>query len=167
MLYKVPGDSMAETIIRRRKYGLFIYVILRHLLTNRFIIYSVLFLKLGSATMFLASLEMGLKFSMMSIFAVIALIVGVVMHELVHFVVLDTDVYVRTSSYLIKLNVMSNIDIERSCLAAIAGPLVPALVGFISLYYYPDYFLALLPLLLQSVGVLFDLVGVLGLDVGG
>ncbi|MEM1683487.1 MAG: hypothetical protein QXZ16_02890 [Ignisphaera sp.] len=53
--------------------------------------------------------------------------------------------------------------LERLYLATVSGPLVPFMIGLIVLKYYPEYFLALIPLLLQSINIVFDLSGILGL----
>ncbi|MEM0282668.1 MAG: hypothetical protein QXF00_06195 [Desulfurococcaceae archaeon] len=154
---------MVKAVVKKRNYSLFIRLILRHLLVSKLTILLALTCVIGSAMMTWASLSLGLSL-ILSLVAMIALfIAGTLLHELVHFIVLDTDVSILINDHLIRLEILNHIPPHRLYLATVAGPLTPTVIGLIVLKHYPEYFLALTPLLLQSISIIPDLGGILGL----
>ncbi|MEM4506742.1 MAG: hypothetical protein QXM82_05130 [Ignisphaera sp.] len=154
---------MAKAVVKKRKYSLFISLILKHLLVSKPTILLASTCTIGSIMMTWASLDLGLSFILSSIAIIALFIAGTLLHELVHFAILDIDVSVMLSNHMIQLEPLDYVPLERLYLATVSGPLVPSMIGLIVLKYYPEYFLALIPLLLQSINIVFDLSGILGL----
>lgn len=144
-------------VVERRSYGLFACLVLKHLLVSKPTALLALICAVASAAMMLVSLEMGLRFLQSSPLILALFIVGSLLHELVHFAILDANVTIEADDYSIKLGVLEPVSSKRLYLAAIAGPLTPSLIGFIALNLYPEHLLILAPLLLQSINLVFDL----------
>lgn len=92
-------------------------------------------------------------------FAVLLLLLsGFLLHELTHFVILDTDVLVSTDAGFVTLETEAGG--FRVLASAVCGPLVPFVVG-LALWHYADWMLAL-PLLAHIMSLPFDILGAFG-----
>ncbi|MEM5823024.1 MAG: hypothetical protein QXH34_08185, partial [Ignisphaera sp.] len=85
---------MAKAVVKKRKYSLFVSLILKHLLVSKPTILLALTCTIGSIMMTWASLDLGLSFILSSIAIIALFIAGTLLHELVHFAILDIDVSV-------------------------------------------------------------------------
>lgn len=84
--------------------------------------------------------------------------VSVLLHEFIHFVILDVDMSVTGEAGFIRLEV--EVSEYKALASALAGPLAPFSIG-LALWHYVDWGLAL-PFLLHILALPLDVLGALG-----
>lgn len=170
-----------QKLITRRNYTPFIHELLISLQKNNLIRVTMLILVMSLVISILltafvaplcASCRVSYPFSsypLLIIHLIVAFPMAFMLHEFMHYAILDTDVKITFALSLVKIEPLNTVSSARMIGSALAGPLTPSLIGLIiycidsiqHLNLFGIYF----PFLLHILILPFDILGVFGLEI--
>lgn len=160
-----------QRLITRRKYALFLYELLVSLTKNNLIRITMLILTI-SGILTALTVHLCPSCTMIYLFLIIHLAiafpVAFTLHELIHYVVLDTDVMVNFYPNFIKIEPLESSGSVRMVCSALAGPLIPFLIGLViycvGFIMHLNLFGIYFPFLIHILILPFDILGVFGVE---
>ncbi|MGQ9479021.1 MAG: hypothetical protein ACUVQ0_03235 [Thermoproteota archaeon] len=164
----------SQKLVTRGNYVLFLRELLISMLKNNLIRLTLIILLISTllaaftSISYCTSCSMNYLFS--SVYLTISLPLSFMIHELIHFVVLDSNVKVTFSTGLVKMEPVSHVSTRKALGSALAGPLASFFIGL--LMYYADsikhlnLFGLYFPFLIHILILPYDILGALGFEIG-